>query len=1027
MPRNQTNAKISTPEKEKGEKKDFVMPNEAVPVQEPTEHTEPTEVERLAKKYSKFFKKEGMELADHTHALVQQMLEMEKAPELSDEIGKMRNITFNRVTKLLDYKLPSKKPKNSPLKQIDIQDVQDEDLAELLNADELLTAHIPEPSEILPYVSDTTLAYIKRLYRNLRDHNNIAVLLGPTGVAKTTIVKTLARHLNLPLYQETGVNAKTFPELTQRIKIRNTKGQQEIINVPSGLIQAALNGGIYLLDEFNNMEGDVQLAISQIVDDNEILLDSGVRVPRHKHFYLVLTGNPQYGGVKRINDAVLRRAGGPIEVGYLPESEEVDVVHKVYEARINEIAESRGLDISPCIPREGVEKLVKVFRKVREKVAELPENEALTEDLVNASENFSIRKMVDLLVVSQVTNQRSTGILLRRVIGLLKPKVQEIMDSEFNRYGTIQFEAQATKELYISDDDIFDCMDGESVKIFAKPKKKKKEEKEKNTLDSLLATTGGQTIKWQGAPLLGIRDSEGTHFSKLAIEEEDEALPDFDFSEKELEEEKIKGVELVRDINIKKAGEALERALIKQGKKPVIRRLKKLMTFNYENQEGFVLFGFEANVRHTVYRAKGEKKAYIPNKYRLKSSNYIFVADDSDRAKIMINPQTGEIKMGKKNLTENRLKLQDQGFIPARHIKKTSHNTEEKEMAKLVERKIWLAMSQASDFEEKRKPEASYLAIEDIADRIESAFEGRDISAPATPESVGKYLKYLTQSMEEHLQDVRAAHISGMNVLLKGPSGTGKTSLAKTYAIHAHLPYIPVQFHEESTESSTLKSIKLQDGMVVEVPYPLLLAYEHGWVAELRELNVADANEIAFLNTLLDPNGQVECEGRIIKRHKNFLPIATLNPFDPLFEGTKPMNLALLNRFGMQMHISYPSEHEEANLLVAVAINENPDLIDQEGKKTMFNVARTLVKTAKFIRDKMDEFKGNNTIRDRLQKMKMATDFLMNIMSSAKDLQDLVGRINERLTLSAKDKEVIEKAGIQSQLDAIMIELNKYI
>lgn len=975
----------------------------------------------------------------------------------------LRNIRFTEVLDITENDDGEGHPAGSPLRNIDIQDVSGEALLELLNSEELMTGKIPESHEILSFVSETTGKNIQRLYRNLRERR-IAILQGPTGTAKTTMAKTLAAHLGIALYQESGAANKTFPEFTQRVVIRKHKGKKEVVRLPAGLIKALLNGGLYLVDEFNNLEGDVQLAIAQIVDDNEILLDSGVRVPVSPQFFLALTANPDYGGTKPINDAVLRRAGGPIEIGYLPEDEEVETVFRIYENEILEIAAWRQMDLKPAIPREEAEKVVKTFREAREKIRELPMELALNEDRVHAADNFSVRKMIDFLVLAQMGDVRMTGVMLENTIGTLPGRVQREIRAIFTRCETLGFNEQSETRKEMDIDRITAWMDMHTLQEHRRgktdeaeadasmiaalrekgtPEARAKERVtaaramlDENPGDPFLSAPGlfksknpgkrkrfrlTELASLQGAETiyLHVTDARQASFQALSDGKESAALPAFDFKAGEAARKVPEGKTLVHDESIRKTGEAIARAMMMNGEVPVITRMKKCAAFEAGGKRGFARIGFRAHVGQAAYRPEdGEEKAFILNRHRLASVTEIFVETTAKEATHFIDPKTGV-------LSEAKAK----GLVPVRQIaeneaEKADEDTET--LAANVRRKIRLCLSHADEGAGESEDENADAEIRTVEGRIEPAFEGRDVSEKATPETVGRHLAYLTRTMEGHLLAIRRANLAMKNVLLRGVSGTGKTSLAKTYAIQSGLPYVAVQFHEQSTEQSTLKHIVVVEGRAMEVPYPLLLAYEFGWVAELRELNAADADEIAFLNVLLDKNGQIECDGRVIKRHRNFIPIASLNPHEEIFEGTRPMNTALLNRFAVQLNIEYPTEHEEMSLLMAVLTKENPELLDREGEAAMKDVMTAFVKTAAFIRQKMEEFKSNATVRGRLQKIKMATDFLMDIARNARDLNDLLEQFHQRLELAPDDRDVIERMGLQTQITAIVADLSRY-
>jgi MoxR-like ATPase len=277
------------------------------------------------------------------------------------------------------------------------------------------------------------------------------------------------------------------------------------------------------------------------------------------------------------------------------------------------------------------------------------------------------------------------------------------------------------------------------------------------------------------------------------------------------------------------------------------------------------------------------------------------------------------------------------------------------------------------------------------------------------------------------LEKMKVANVAGSDVLLTGPSGTGKTSLAKTYTINTKRPYIAVQMHAEAKESGLLKNVRLKNGEFVEVPLPLLLAYKYGYVAEIKEINLGFAPYLSFLNTLLDRNGSVEVNGEIVHRHPSFFLVCTRNPYSPLYEGTNPMISSTVNRISC-MEIGYPEVHEEREALYDCAMSENPELVQGLTKEKAQAMFATMLNFVANIRDALLTPSTKPEVKEILQKRKWTTDIFMDAIKAAKSRADFLQKFIRRMDFSADEFSKIPMRIVsKNSYDLMVMELGKYL
>ncbi len=171
--------------------------------------------------------------------------------------------------------------------------------------------------------------------------------------------------------------------------------------------------------------------------------------------------------------------------------------------------------------------------------------------------------------------------------------------------------------------------------------------------------------------------------------------------------------------------------------------------------------------------------------------------------------------------------------------------------------------------------------------------------------------------------DVLAAIAAGMrNVLLVGPAGSGKTTLAHTVADALGLPFASISCSAGMSEGQLLGRL-LPTGDAGRFEYstaPLVNLYETGGVFLLDEVDAADANTLLVLNSAL-ANGHLDVPNRLAQptaqRHERFILIAAANTWgtgaDRQYVGRNQLDAAFLSRFaGSVVEMGYDSALEQA-------------------------------------------------------------------------------------------------------------------
>lgn len=160
---------------------------------------------------------------------------------------------------------------------------------------------------------------------------------------------------------------------------------------------------------------------------------------------------------------------------------------------------------------------------------------------------------------------------------------------------------------------------------------------------------------------------------------------------------------------------------------------------------------------------------------------------------------------------------------------------------------------------------------------------------------------------------------AGINVLLTGAAGSGKTYLAEQVARALGLNYGAINCTAGASESQLLGWLLPtgEGGNFEYNPAPFITAYEGGNSLFLfDEMDAADPNFLLVVNTAL-ANGHIHVAQRLnnpeVKRGKNQVLMATANTFltgaDMIYAGRNPLDGATTDRFYI-VHIDYQTSLE---------------------------------------------------------------------------------------------------------------------
>lgn len=158
---------------------------------------------------------------------------------------------------------------------------------------------------------------------------------------------------------------------------------------------------------------------------------------------------------------------------------------------------------------------------------------------------------------------------------------------------------------------------------------------------------------------------------------------------------------------------------------------------------------------------------------------------------------------------------------------------------------------------------------------------------------------YLPPDIDLLIDAITAVSL-GKNILLKGPTGAGKTKFAETLSYMFNQPMFSVNCSVDLDAESLLgfKTIAYKDGkQIIEfVPGPVIHAMNHGHFLYIDEINMAKPETLPLINGVLDYRRTITnpFTNEMITAKKGFTVIAAINEG---YIGTVPLNEALKNRF----------------------------------------------------------------------------------------------------------------------------------
>ncbi len=176
------------------------------------------------------------------------------------------------------------------------------------------------------------------------------------------------------------------------------------------------------------------------------------------------------------------------------------------------------------------------------------------------------------------------------------------------------------------------------------------------------------------------------------------------------------------------------------------------------------------------------------------------------------------------------------------------------------------------------------------------------------------------------------AYKNKIPVLLKGPTGTGKTRFVDFMTHQLNKKLITISCHEETSSTDLIGRYIIQGSETVWIDGPLTQAVKTGAIIYLDEIAEARPDVIVAIHSLTDHRKELYIDklGETIKAHPDFMLVASFNP--GYQKGFKELKPSTRQRF-IALAFNYPNEKDEAEILI------NETQIDTATAKKLVSIA----------------------------------------------------------------------------------------
>ncbi len=152
-------------------------------------------------------------------------------------------------------------------------------------------------------------------------------------------------------------------------------------------------------------------------------------------------------------------------------------------------------------------------------------------------------------------------------------------------------------------------------------------------------------------------------------------------------------------------------------------------------------------------------------------------------------------------------------------------------------------------------------------------------------------------------------------LLLKGPTGCGKTRFVESMAYELDLPLVTVSCHEDLSAADLVGRYLFRDNQTVWEDGPLTLAVRYGGICYLDEIVEARNDTTVIIHSLTDHRRilYIDKTQEVVRAHADFMMVLSYNPGYQNI--TKDLKESTKQRFSA-LSFTYPPPETEARILI---------------------------------------------------------------------------------------------------------------
>lgn len=187
------------------------------------------------------------------------------------------------------------------------------------------------------------------------------------------------------------------------------------------------------------------------------------------------------------------------------------------------------------------------------------------------------------------------------------------------------------------------------------------------------------------------------------------------------------------------------------------------------------------------------------------------------------------------------------------------------------------------------------------------------VTAPAPSLSLQPELPFY-KPVGHEVEVFEKAHANHLPLLLKGPTGTGKSRFVEYMAARLEIPLITVVCHEETSAVDLLGRYLVRGDETVWMDGPLTRAVRQGAILYIDEIAEARPDTVVVLHSLTDHRRRLflDRHDEEIEAPDSFMLIASFNPG---YQGSwKELKPSTRQRF-VSLSFDYPSADLEAEIV----------------------------------------------------------------------------------------------------------------